>query len=515
MKVKVTLPKGYGRAYAGVDRFEKSIPTFNVMAFDNNGNRIQEPYPTRVKMGPDMYEFLSYIMPRLAARQGEDLNYEGVVEENRDYKPKHKYIYYGYGSNPFSVGGVDNYPLGPIGYGDEERPKNIGAFGYLNGKPNYLYSLLADAPSPHGSNTRSQVLTNILNDSWDFSPLLGPLYQYKDMEYDAANDLEEKGPRPTDHWVPRIDPKTGEFMRRDDGSIIFVPIPLVQSLPIYNFKHPKWEENPYEAWDMIKDPKTAMDWKLWNKAPSFADYTGKASRTDKKEKLRPMDYLLYNMKLAERPGYFEDYPEFSSKFSGNVDDYHEYDDFINQGFEKFDDNNEEDKLKKQQIIDERKKQVADKITAARRAAMHENIRDIKGQRFVEKTSEARKEAAKQFEDAHLKEMQQKTFDDAKNYYKSHVHEGDTKARNKDIKSFYRALVGKAFFDQNRPLLEARGITPEEKNAVYHYAKDQGWEKYNKIPDDETKMIFILDDYTKNKKDREQQDNILAGIKEPF
>lgn len=484
MKVKVTLPKGYGRAYAGADRFEKSIPTFNVMAFDNNGNAVQEPYPTRVKMGPEMYDFLSRIMPRLAARHGEDLNYEGIVEENRDRKPKHKYIYYGYGNNPFSVGGTDNYPIGPIGYGDEERPKNIGTFGYINGKPNYLYSLLADAPSPLGLETKSQVLTNILNDSWDFSPLLAPIYKFKDMEYDPENDPDEKGPRPTDHWVPRFDESGKAMINPETGKPIWMPIPLVQDMPIYNLKYPLWEENPEAAWSLIHDPTSAIDWKTWNKAPSYADYTGMTSRTEGGE-IRPRDYLLANSRLAEKPGYFEDYPELKPSYAKDKAGVYTTEDKDFSGFK----NN-----------------------------AHENLRDVKGQRSVEKINEAHEEESKKFEDAHLKEMQQKAFDDAKNFNKNHLRPEDAmvnRASNKDMKAFYRAVVGKAFFDQNKPLLEVRGITPEEKNAVYHYAKDQGWEKYNKIPDDETKMIYILDDYAKNKKDREQQDNILAGVKEPF
>lgn len=456
MKVKVTLPGGYGRTFLGKDEVIKSAPTFDVMAYDDNGNRIQEPYPTKVKMGPDMYEFLSYIMPRLAARQGEDLKYEGNVFQ-KPRKTKAKYAYYGYGTDPDDPGNVHTDGIGLIGYGDTDTP-NISKFGYINGVPNYKYSRLLDAPSPLGSNTRSQVLTNILNDSWDFSPLFGPLYQYKDMEYDAANDPEEKGPRPTDHWVPRVDPKTGEFMRRDDGSIIFMPIPLVQSLPIYNFKHPKWEENPYEAWDMIKDPKSAMDWRFWNKAPSFADYTGKSSRTDKEEKLRPMDYLLYNMKLAEKPGYFEDFPELKS-------------------------------------------------------GAHEGVRDVKGQRSVEKITEARKEAAKQFEKDYQEEKDKKA---AATFNKTHLRPEDTiKTSNKNMKQFYRALVGKAFLPGNEKLISTRGISPEEKNDVIKFAKDQGFEKYNKIPDSETKMIYILDDYKKSKEGKDTQNNILSGIKEPF
>lgn len=512
MKVKVRLPGDYGRAFAGKDRFVKSEPVFDIEAYDDRGNRVQDPYPAKVRMGPDMYELLSYIMPSLAARRGEDLTYEGKVEQ-KPRKTKAKYAYYGLGRNPET--GLDNDGIGLIGYGDTDIP-NISKFGYLNGTPNYMYSRLLAAPSPLGSNSRSQVLTNILNDSWDFNPLLGPLYEYTDLDYDEAADLEGKGPKPTDNWVPRVDPVNGGFMRREDGSVVFMPIPLVQNLPIYNLKHPAWREAAVKGWNLVNDPVSYMDWASWGKAPSYADYTGRTSKTDKEEKLRELDYLLYNMKLAETPGYFESYPEFASKFSGDVGTHHEYDDFINQGLEKFDDSNEEDRKKKQQIIDERKKQVAEKIAAARRDALHEKVRDIKGQRSVEKIAAAREDATKELEKEHAEKMDKKAAEDLKNYSKTHLRpEEQIKTSVKNMKNFYRALVGKAFMPDSAKLLETRGITPEEKNDVIKFAKNQGFEKYNKIPDNETKMIYILDDYAKNKQDNDTFSNIVAGVKEPF
>ena len=450
MKVKVRLPGDYGRAFAGKDRFVKSEPVFDIEAFDDRGNRVQDPYPAKVKMGPDMYELLSYIMPSLAARRGEDLTYEGKVEQ-KPRKTKARYAYYGLGRNPET--GLDNDGIGLIGYGDTDIP-NISKLGYLNGTPNYMYSRLLTAPSPLGSNSRSQVLTNILNDSWDFNPLLGPLYEYTDLDYDEAADLAGKGPKPTDNWVPRTDPVNGGLMRRKDGSVVFMPIPLVQNLPIYNLKHPAWREAAEKGWNLVNDPASYMDWASWGKAPSYADYTGHTSKTDKEEKLRELDYLLYNMKLADTPGYFENFPELKS-------------------------------------------------------GAHENVRDIKGQRSVEKIAAAREKAAKEFEKDHAEEMQ-------KHFDKTHLRpEDEFKTSVKNMKQFYRALVGKAFMPDNSKLLETRGITPEEKNDVIKFAKNQGFDKYNKIPDNETKMIYILDDYSKNKKNNDTISNIVAGIKEPF
>ena len=522
MKVKVTLPRGYGRAYSGADRFEKSAPTFDVEAFDDMGNAIQDAYPSRVTMGPEMYNFLTRIMPRLAARRGEDLNYEGIVESNRKLPNAPKYAYYGFGNNPL---GLENTGIGLIGFGDTITP-GAGSFQFVrdgagnkewkyvpthNGFgvdpvtkiPNFVYSRLLDAPSPNGLSTKSEVLTNILNDSWDFSPLLAPLFPYTDLEYNKDNDPDKKGPRPTDHWVPKLKAeaeahrgkynvstkngpvtKTGNITNLDDRKMQWIPIPLVQDMPIYNLKHPMWEENPEAAWNLVHDPASALNWKEWGTAPSYADYTGLTSATEGGE-VRPRDYLLYNSRMAQKPGYFEDFPNIKTTFEKN----------------------------KEGVYEQQGKDFSDFKKNA-----HENFRDVKGQRSVEKLQREHEEASKEFEEAHLKDMQQKTFDAAKNFNKNHLRPDDAmvnRASNKDMKAFYRALVGKAFFDQNKPLLEARGITPEEKNAIYHYAKDQGWEKYNKMPDDETKMIYILDDYAKNKKDREQQDNILAGVKEPF
>lgn len=458
MKAVVTLPYGYGRAYSGKDKFVKSAPTFNVEVFGDDGNRIQEAYPSAVQMGPDMYKFLSKIMPALAARRNEDLTYEGkVVVKPR--KAKERYAYYGFGHNPLSKFPIsENQGVGLIGFGDTPVP-NYTLNRDLNSSANqdsFLYSAKLDAPSPHGSNSRSKVLTNILNDSWDFSPLLAPLYKYTDPEYNEKDDIEGKGPRPTDHWVPRVDPATGKPILKEDGSYSWMPIPLVQDMPIYNLKHPMWSESPEAAWNMINDTKSALDWHHWNKAPSYADYTGATARTDKGD-IRPRDYLMTNLKLAKRPGYFEDYADLDLKSNA-----------------------------------------------------YSNFLDAKGQRSIEDINEAREQAIKEFEQDKLAEDQQRHNE---RFYRP----DDSRHTGLDKQGkYYKSLIHNGLLNPEVLNQFAGDISHDDEKAVKKFIMRPGsFSKYNQIGDDESKLIAILSDYSKDKKNKDSQQNILSGVKEPF
>ena len=105
MKVNVRLPMGYGRAYNGSKGFVKASPTFDIEAFDDAGNKIMDPYPSKVKFGPEMYQLLKKILPGIAASHNEDLHYNGDVEVQRQgrLKQPQKYAYYGIGKNPLGL----------------------------------------------------------------------------------------------------------------------------------------------------------------------------------------------------------------------------------------------------------------------------------------------------------------------------------------------------------------------------------------------------------------------------
>lgn len=452
MKAVVTLPYGYGRTYSGKDKFVKSSPTFNVEVFGDDGNAIQEAYPTKVKMGPDMYKFLSRTMPALAARRNEDLVYQGKVL-SRPRKPTELYAYYGFGNNPLSIGGMENDGVGLIGFGDTVAPKQSFGKSY-DGHDNFLYSVKLDAPSPNGLSSKTSVLTNILNDSWDFSPLLAPLYKFTDKFYDKSKDVDGKGPMPTDHWIPRIDPLTGEVMLKEDGTRRWMPIPLIQDMPIYNMKHPMWAEDPEAAWNMINDPISALDWRKWDKAPSYANYTGLTKQTAKGDDV-PRDYFIANSRLADRSGYFEDYPEIKKN-------------------------------------------------------AHFNFLDAKGQRSIEKINDARKQAVKEFELENLAERQ-KAYNER--FYKpgDYKHTGLNKQSNN-----YKRLIHTGLLDPNILEQFAGDISRDDEKDIKKFIMQPGsFSKYNQIGDDEAKLIAILNDYSKDKKSKEKQQNIISGVKEPF
>lgn len=454
MKAVVTLPYGYGRAYYDKDRFAKSAPVFDVSVFSDNGNAVQEPYPYKVKMGPDMYNFLSRVMPALAARKGEDLTYEGVVENRRKYRPGF-YAYYGYGNRPEAYLG-SNYDtgVGLIGYGDTPSPKRSFGKDY-SGHDNFLYSVELDSPELNDNESKSKILTNILNDSWDFSPLLAPNYHFTDTKYNAEEDLLGRGPRKTDHWVPRVDKNTGLVVYKEDGvTPQFVPIPLVQDMPIYNLKHPAWGIDPEAAWNMISDPESVMDWRKWDKAPSYADFTGRMARTNKGV-IRPRDYLLYNSRIAARDGYFEDYPELKEK-------------------------------------------------------AHEKFLDIKGQRSIEKIAEARKEAAKEFA-RDMKEEQQKLRDE--HFFRP---DDDKSTGIGKQSNFYKILVHKGLHDPVVLEHYKDSLSADDEKAVKKFVMQPGsFSKYNQYSDDNAKLMAILNDFLKYKEDSNRHSNIISGVKEAF
>lgn len=449
MRVKVKLPYGYGRAFFGKDKYGKpmftvSRPRFQILsALKDDGSFLPDSVyiPKSIEMGPEMYQFLNY-MPNVAARENEDLHYDAEVEPRPRKNVDDTYAYYGFGNNPDAIGNTENNGLGLIGYGKTQVPR-----GSLF--DTFVYSKKLDTPSPNGENKKSAVLSNILNNSWDFNPLLGPLYEFTDTSYDPNNDPENKGPKPTDHWVPYI--KDGKFVFRPDGTQVFRPVPLVQSLPIYNFKHPMYKEDADRAWQLVHDVPSALDWSSWGAAPSYADYNGLIN-TNKKGDPKVLDYLLANSKLAAKEGYFEDWPD----------------------------------IKKD---------------------AYQKVRDVKGLRSVEKLKAARE---KDIDD--LKKEQDKARIIL--HSKNHMTEDGAKMSREDMKEAYRRMFF-LFAKNHPEVLVAHGVDPSEKNKVAKFVREQGFGKYNVLPSDDAKMLVILDDYKKHKDEEATQSNILDGVREPF
>lgn len=496
MKVNVRLPMGYGRAYNGSKGFVKASPTFEIEAFDDMGNRITDPYPSKVKFGPEMYNLLKKILPGIAASHNEDLHYNGDVEVQKQgrLKQPQKYAYYGLGRNPLT--NTENNGVGLIGYGDTETPAKE------SGTPisGFLYSMLnKEEPvrTPKGSISRSAVLTNILNDSQDFSPLFAPIYDYTDLSYDPRlktdrqlvkeelarrkggnisdflntpqaitsdeiNDFISKyNPRITDNFVPRIDPNTGGPMKRPDGRRVFVPIPLVQDMPIYNFNHPMWEKDPEAAWDLVNE-QTKDYWEHWGTSPRYADYTGLTAIDDNyNSKMR--DYFETNAKLAGRPGYFEYAPDAK-----------------NRGREAF--------------RDSKHNKHADRYVAARKQKAESEQ--------MERDSDRLRKSQEAFAKNHIASE----GSDRKDKYKNSLERGQ----------FYNAVVHHIFDEgsDSASIAKDLGVTPDDEKAMKRFAKDNMM-KYNQIDSDDVKRLIILKDFVKSKSEGNTQSNIINGVKEPW
>lgn len=286
-----------------------SKPTFEILAEDDNQRRITD-IPFRVKMGPELYDLLKRILPARAAALNEDLRFSGHVPEPVR-TDKDQYAYYGFGKNPLTK--LENEGIGLIGLGSTEFP-SASRFGKsMSGRPNFIYSQKLEPKPAKSSTTKSVILSNILNDSFDFNPLLAPRYEYNDPDYPGKHDK----PMPTDHWIPVYN--NGKPVFRPDGTQVFKPVPLTQHLPIYNFNDPKWPSHYAEYFTgnnpFINDSLDA--WRQWGDAPTYATYTGMLARGIKTNPVtgvvepgdtKSFNYANRNLLFAKKPGYFTHVP---------------------------------------------------------------------------------------------------------------------------------------------------------------------------------------------------------------
>lgn len=470
-------------------KFYDASMGFDVSAVDDKGNRIEE-LPKYVEFGPELYRFMQHTLPSVAARLNEDLRYKGVVPQKK-FNPHDLYAYYGYGDAGSSA--IVNEPLsssaspvagyhfansqkGPklrlLGYGETPSPANRNAFGLdYAGNPNFKYSekLLKDSPMEHAS--KSAILTSILNDSKDFNPLFGPLYNYVDTLYDPDNDPQKHGPRPTDRWIPRVD-KLGHPILRADGSQVHMPVPLVQNLPFYNFNSSMWkdEDRAKALWDKFQKEFNPIDFDDWGETPVYAKYDGTSMGhfNDKTNEFvyQPLDYPIYNLKLANTAGYFEFAPELKAK-------------------------------------------------------AHEKYRDRKGYKIKIKTEKAQQEQVAKDEAAIKAAKIERAKQAAKEqFFKGHDKDSSSSNSNKtlsnnDMRAYYTSMI-KGTFRMNPDLaMQAiqNGITKEDIPAMVRMVLDNP-AKYNEIgsKNKEAQFLAIVNDYYNKKQAATSQKNIIAGIK---
>lgn len=445
MKVKMKLPWSTTRTQFSPNKIIKYAPTFEVESYYDNGMSARNDFiPDKVRMGPDLYRFMRD-MKAYAASKGEDLTWKGEVapRPNLGNSNTYRYAYYGYGPKHISDQwrGDDPFNIGIIGYGPTKEPQSdFGA--QANGVPNYQFSELMEAPSKASLN-KSDILTNILNYSHDFSPLFGPKYSYRDPDYDWEHPDPNHPPRPTDNWVPRIDPKTGSIALNAEGKVIFMPVPLTQDLPIYNFNHPLWQEDPEAAWNLIDEnnPLSQYEFTKWGTADKYADYDGavKMNKSKYAPRPKPIDYYLTNMKLAQRGGYFEDWPE-AKKAKEELARYKA--------------------MNKQQRANE---EIANQIEA-----------------FQESLTPEQRQAMK---DATYKRVMLKDGGEVSGVTSS----GDMK---RQYKSFVNLLLK---HDDYANIRENNSITPADKAAIVDMCLNN-LSKYNAIGDAKQKGVTILKDY---------------------
>ena len=343
MKVRFHLPFDYPKFDPNVD-YQKKVPVFDISATDDDGNPIPE-LSRRIPFGPEFYDFVTKKLPAMAGHYGVPIPI-GDVGERPIINPeavKHlpKYAYFGYGplNSLLNTAGEPYYPgtVNLMDFSDKEYPTGPGQ-KYLYARPTVPKyttdgkgAVFSDdsAGDLFGTNLtkaeameraadrvrdvamkKSDRLTNILRESMDFSPLFGGTVPYRDEEDEKAI---------SDVWIPIRD-ANGNPKLNKEGKPIWIPAPQIRELPIYNFNHPMWGQNPKAAWDMLKGyndtalgvegDNPILHWIRWGDTPVYANIKGEIERTSTGEP-RKYEYAFENSKLAD--------PQHHSKYMSTKD----------------------------------------------------------------------------------------------------------------------------------------------------------------------------------------------------
>ena len=359
MKVKVKMPGDYVR-HIIMEPGKSDIlakPTFTIEPYTDD-EVLMNDLVTQMPYGPEFYNYITKVLPRIAARNNEGLIFSGEVGERRPNRVSDRLADTFYGHPMYDYYGIDeeNNPEGDrlmwIGEGTAAHPRNL---------PGFIHSIYKGWKDPDyrrykdSAQKKSDILTNILNLSHDFTPLLGPKTPYRDPDYpwdkypkgnvkvsdedynrkirsrihsleqelkypssrlprDPASIKDEikfwkenynKGflPAPGDDIIPLTvkDVKTGEDKR------IFIPTAHILNMPLYNWNSRLFDfygDKPEQIWKMFENKDTKNDWSQWNKANQIAMYNGEI---DPKYNVNsPYEYLVENAKLAGK-GYFDKY----------------------------------------------------------------------------------------------------------------------------------------------------------------------------------------------------------------
>jgi len=349
MKVRFHLPYDYPKFDPSKD-YQANAPVFDISATDDDGNPIPE-LSRRIPFGPELYDFIKRKLPAMAGHYGVPILI-GDVGERPILNPeaaKHlpKYAYFGYGplnsllnktSEPYYPGTVNlmafsdkELPTGPGQKYLYARPTIAGTNATVFGEgavlsPEAAKGVFGTDLTKERAMTRaaervrdaamkkSDRLTNILRESMDFSPLFGGNVPYRD----------ESDPKAiSDVWVPVKNPD-GSWKLREDGSRVFMPVPKVRELPIYNFNHPMWQQDPKAAWGMLKGyndtalgvegDNPILHWIRWGESPVYANMKGEIARTST-GKPRKYEYAFENSKLAD--------PQHHSKYMSTKENIRE------------------------------------------------------------------------------------------------------------------------------------------------------------------------------------------------
>lgn len=466
---------------------------------------------------PELMYYIDNVVPRFANMNNEDTHYRVALKDKPQLKshPPISRIAYGYGTNMFDPKKTDGF--NPLAYVSGSHPAEYkfykadftpyqsidsdSDFSYIeplsDEEKDAVNSMLSQGRTYDGLLNR---LSNVLNDSHDFSPVLAAPYDWYDYDWYKLPEESRKypSPRPSPLWTPIIDKETGmPKINPKTGKIKMRPIPDVPSLPTLNYHHPiidSADPNTYTTLpDAFNEPGDEYDWEKWGIAPTYADMTGQTKRS-KPTKRQPdpepleYDYMYENLKRAQKENAYDGDIAKSGYFVGSPYE---------------DSRAARDRMLRYKGIDAEKKAMQDEIN------------------MLEKEQMARHNSAlhKAERDAIIQNKKNE-MQGVNSNYQITVKGGEAKAvPMRDLTMQIRKMVDRPFKRPDMMPKAAKAIadakiSDTERQAIRNFIKaspDTSGTNYMLLSDnDDDRMVSAINDYLKHKATQSHNDILQSA-----
>lgn len=466
---------------------------------------------------PELMYYVDNIVPRFANMNNDDIHYNVALKDKPQLRshPPISRIAYGYGTNMFDPKKTDGF--NPLAYVSGDEPSkyqfykaDFTPYQKIDSDSDFSYiEPLSDEEKDTVNSMRPQGrsydgllnrLSNVLNDSHDFSPVLAAPYDWYDYDWYKLPEESRKypSPRPSPLWtliidketgMPKVDPKTGKFKMR--------PVPDMPSLPTLNYKHPlivEGDPNTYTALpDAFNKPGDEYDWEKWGIAPTYADLTGQTKMskpTERHPDPEPLeyDYMYENLKRAQKENAYDNEVAKSGYFTGSPYETSRA---------------ARDRMLRYQGIDAEKKAIQDEVDRLAR----------------EQKAKQNSEVHKAERDASIQNKRNE-MQGVKSNYQVTMKDGNLSAvPMRDLSMQIRKMVDRPFKRPDMMPKAAKAIadakiSESERQAIRNFIKaspDNSGTNYMLLSDnDDDRMVNAINDYLKHKATQSHDDKLQAA-----